>query len=129
MKRRSFLKGIGALFALAAVPAIAVVDKVKPVVESIKKRLSKTVSVYSIADFPTPIDGVINLEPDTEYKIVNPITLPDRFHLNGHGAKMVSSADPMFITKGSFQFPNTQVQWSFKEAKRNPLYNAIQHGI
>ncbi len=76
MKRRSFIKGIGALFALAAIPAIAVVDKVKPLVDKVKQSpLFNTVFVNSVDDLPEPIDGIISLEPNTDYKLTGDILI------------------------------------------------------
>lgn len=44
---------------------------------------TKTVTVSSEADFPTPVSGVITLADDTDYLIINDITTSNRFVANG----------------------------------------------
>lgn len=44
---------------------------------------NRTVVVNTIDDFPTPIDGVINLENRVDYFIGNDITTSNRFTVNG----------------------------------------------
>jgi len=57
---------------------------------------SKTVFVYEEADFPTPAGGVITLEADTEYYLLNDISTVNRFALGNN--TVLSAGDGFLVT-------------------------------
>jgi len=57
---------------------------------------TKTVQVFTIDDFPTPVGGVITLEGDTEYRIQNDISSGNRYAMGEN--TVVSGADGTVVT-------------------------------
>lgn len=58
--------------------------------------LTKSVTVRSMSDFPAPVSGVITLEAETEYVIVERLTTSDRFVMSQD--TLVRSSDAIIYT-------------------------------
>ena len=43
--------------------------------------VSNIVYVHRVDDLPAPVDGVINLAPDTDYHLMNPLLLPHSINI------------------------------------------------
>ena len=75
---------------------------------------SRTIVVNSIEDFPTPVDGVIELEDRTDYFLANDITTSNRFTINGSSVirSGASQINTLSYTGGDTMF--TGVNPSFR---------------
>ncbi len=67
MKRISFVKSLLAVSIASTLPALAISKGL-----IVNER--NIVSVYTVNDLPAPVDGVINLAPNTTYDFKNTIS-------------------------------------------------------
>ena len=93
ISRRNLLKAFAVSTLAASVHAIA-----KPFEAAIGKLKHNIVHVYSEADLPTPVDGVITMQPNTNYVIMhtistkNMITGPLSASVQGPKSELISNA-------------------------------------
>ena len=77
---------------------------------------TNTVIVSDITDFPDPVGGVITLEDDTNYILVQPITTSNRFVCGANGTITANNPfSPFFTYTGSDTFfTGTEVNFAFR---------------
>lgn len=59
---------------------------------------TKTVAVTTVDDFPEPVGGVITLEPDMDYLILDDISTSNRFVTNGNNTLRAASSQIIKLT-------------------------------
>ena len=77
---------------------------------------TNTVVVSDITDFPAPVGGVITLEDDTNYILVQPITTSNRFVCGANGTITANNPfSPFFTYTGSDTFfTGIEVNFAFR---------------
>jgi len=108
--RRTLLKTIGIGTAVAALPISALGSFVTPtlsVAVDSDGNNYRLVEVYSESDLPAPVDGVITLADNTEYKMMNAV-------------------NPFYNNHTLSGGPNTTFSTSQNTKSHTRLYSAIQ---